>query len=398
MSFRGLWSVVIALFAVQLATGQNSPQSTLNVGGVVFSRPLVLRSDFVASDVLRRFMVRSKFSSPERMARYIGTHPGVGMNWFGLDYVKDCMRYVKGELLVAPSPKLKGGRILEVAEGFDRFGGSRFPNGSVIMTKKVHFWEREFEINYRQAMQKWVSKEVAHNPEYYRGRYSNEYIEKCVSSVKNGGYVRTNPIDVNGVMCEFHHCVGTKKIEVLSYKDHRMRDTISSKGHGSGSKFAGGGDMTWQQKPNIGKVWSASAARWVSAAGIDLVLSSAALIAAETRDKNDYIVNAGSVAAAYLSATITESVMVNAFSLSAGTTPAWFGSFFVGIGGVASWLASGVYFVVRSAVMYGWSEYQREQARRVENACRLSEQRMRQLVFAEAIQDNSDKLMCLIRR
>ena len=398
MSFRRLWSFVFVLFAAKLATGQNSPPATLNVGGIVLSRPLVLRSDFVAMDVLRLFMVRSRFSSPENMARYIGTHPGIGMNWFGFDYVKDCRRFVKGELLVAPSPKLKGGRILEVAEGFDHFGGSRFPNGSVIMTKKVHFWEHDFEIDYRRAMQKYVSEEVARNPEYYRGKFLDEYIDRCVSSVKNGEYVRTNPIAANGDMCEFNHCVGAKKFEVLSYKDHRMRDTIPSKGHGSGTRFAGGGDMTWQRTPDVHKVWSASAARWGSVAGIDLVLSSAALIAAETRNKNDYIVNAGSVAAAYLSATITESVLVNAFSLSAGTTPAWFGPFSVGVGGVASWLATGVYFTVRSAVMYGWREYQLEQARRVECACRLSERKMRQMIFAEAIRDNSDKLMCIIRR
>ena len=129
-----------------------------------------------------------------------------------------------------------------------------------------------------------------------------------------------------------------------------------------------------------------------------MALSSAALIAAETRDKNDYIVNAGSVAAAYLSATITESVMVNAFSLSAGTTPAWCGCLSVGVGGAASWFALGVYFVVRSAVMYGWKKYQLQQAKRVEEACRTSEQAARRMILSGAIRDNSEKLIRLVRR
>ena len=398
MNFKRQWAFVCALLVTFGAKGQNAQSSTVNAGGIEFTRPLVLRSDFVAKDVLRRFMIRSKFSDPERMARFIGTHPGVGMDWFSIDYVKECRRFVKGDSLEVPTPKLKGGKTIAVAEGFDRFGGSRFPNGTVLMTKRVHFWEREFEIDYRSAMQKYVSRQVASDPEYYRGIFSDEYIDRCISRVKDGKYVKTNPIAANGDMCEFNHCVGSKKFEVLTYKEHKMKDTLPSKGHGSGTKFAGGGDMTWQQTPKTGKIWASSASRWGGIAGIDIILSSAALIASETKDKNDYIVNAGSVAAAYLSATITESMMVKAFSLSAGTTPAWFGSVSIGMGGVASWLASGVYFVMRSAVMYGWKRYQLQQAIRVENACRVSEQAVRRKLLSDSLHDNSDKLMRIIMR
>jgi len=136
MNFKGILILFFVTLMARIAPGQSQPPSTMNVGGIVFSRPLILRSDFVAKDVLRMFMVRSKFSGPEQMARYIGFHPGIGCDWFSLDYVKDCRRFVKGDLHVAPTPKLKGGNTLAVADGFDRFGGSRFPNGTVIMTKK----------------------------------------------------------------------------------------------------------------------------------------------------------------------------------------------------------------------------------------------------------------------
>lgn len=404
MIFNVRRTIFPALLLSCSALGQERPLSTIDVGGVTVSRPLILRSDFVAKDVLRTFMIRSEFSTSEKMARFIGNHPGVGRDWFDLDYVKDCIRFLKGEISAAPTPRLKGGKHLPVAEGFDRFGGSRYPADAVILKKRVHFWEKEFASTsqnpdgYRKAMQRFVSQDVAKRPEFYKGKFSDEYIEKCVLKVNAGSYVKTNPITASGEMCEFHHNVATKEIAVISQRNHRLVDSLPSKGHGSGTKFAGGGDLTWAQVPLKRNVWASTALRWSGMAGVDLLLSSAAMFSSNARNKNDYIVNAGSVTAAYLSATVTESLIVNAFSLSAGTTPAWFGRIAVGAGGFASWIASGVYFAMRTAVMYGWKMYQLEQAIRVEKACRASETALRRSSISAAIQENSRILEEIVGR
>lgn len=394
MSFR-VGVVLVAILSANVLFADNG-EDFLSVGGVAMSRPLVLRSDFATKDVIRRFMCRAQWKTPESTARFVGRHTGLCHSFFHEDYIAACSKYVKGEVVAPPVPKLKNGTICEVGLGFDSFGGSKF--GDVVLTKRIHFWETEFVDDYRGAMKRYVAKLVSTSPDKYTKVFSNETIEQYVNWAKNGyKSALNNPVLISGERCEFHHDVASKKMLVLTQSEHRGTQTLSSKGHGSGTNIAGGGNMTWAQKHSFSQYMEMSAVRWGSFAGIDLLSSTITLSVSGTHDKSQYIANAGSVASACLAATLSESLFCTAYPLAAGTTPAWLGFIPICSGGVATWVASGVYMLTRYAVMYGWNQHHIEQARRVEDACKKAEQKARIGLLCGLVDYNSTELNNIVR-
>ena len=115
------------------------------------------------------------------------------------------------------------------------------------------------------------------------------------------------------------------------------------------------------------------------------------------KDNSQYIANAGSVAAAWLAASLSESLVVNAYPLSGGVTSRWAGQIAIGAGGPASWIATGVYLVTRMAIMYGWKEYQLAQAAKIERACKKAERTERLLLLDQHLSQNSIRLQNIVK-
>lgn len=392
MSFR-VGVVLAAILSANVLFADNG-EDFLSVGGVSMSRPLVLRSDFATKDVIRRFMCRAQWKTPESTARFVGRHANLCKEFFHDDFIVACRNYVKGELSVPPIPQLKNGSVLEVGLGFDSYGGSKFKN--VVLTKKIHFWETEFIDDYNGAMKRYIAKQISTNPDKYTKVFSNETIEQYVNWAKNGTGPLNNPVLANGAKTEIHHGA-TKKVELLTVEEHRLTQTMPSKGHGSGTNFAGGGEQIWGSRLSFEQCLKTSAIRWGGIAGFDLLASSASLAISGTADKSQYVANAGSVSAAYLTATISESLFCSAFPAAVGTTPAWAGFIPILSGGVASWVASGVYFITRQAIMYGWNQHQLAQAKRIEESCKIAEKRTRLCILGESVQYNSKTLNNIVR-
>lgn len=379
----------------------NPSENILSVGGIAVARPLVLRSDFAAKDVVRRFMCRAQWRTPESTARFVGRHTGLCSGFFHEDYIAACGEFVKGGMLAPPVPQLKNGTFCEVGLGFDMHGGSKFEK--VILSKKLHLWETQYigsRKECRMAMNKYLAELVASDPEKFKGSFSEETIQQYVNWVKSGNVSSSNlnnPTLANGEKCVFHHDVASKQILVITENEHVGTPTLPSKGHGSGTNFAGGGEIVYGQRQTLRHYLKASAMRWGGLAGIDLLSSTVTMSATGVTDKSQYIANAGSVAAAYLTATMSESLFCTAYPLAAGTTPAWIGLIPICSGGVATWVASGVYMLTRYAVMYGWNQHQIEQARRIEHACKKAEQKARIGLLYGLVNNNSTELNTIVR-
>ena len=402
MSFR-VGVVLVAILSANVLFADNG-EDFLSVGGVAMSRPLVLRSDFATKDVIRRFMCRAQWKTPESTARFVGRHANLCKDFFHDDFISACRNYVNGELSVPPIPQLKNGSFCEVGLGFDSYGGSKF--GKVILTKKISFFETEFiedlptptpNVKYRPAMNKYIAKLVAAEPERYKGTFSDETIQQYVNWAKNGKGALNNPVLADGSKTAIHHDVAHKQLQLMTKTEHVGTQSLPSKGHGSGTNFSGGGELSWARRQSFPQYLKTAAARWGGIAGFDLLISTAGLATTETNDKNQYVVNTGSVAAAYLSATISESLFCNAFPAAVGTTPAWAGFIPMLSGGVASWVASGVYFITRQAIMYGWNQHQLAQARRIEESCKIAEKRTRLSILGESVEYNSETLNNIVR-
>lgn len=396
MIFKPTGAFAALLAFLCLSAGGAETGNAISVGGSTLARPLILRSDFTSERVIQRLFVRSTMQTPESAASFVGRHPALCKKFFHKSYIEECQKYLNGELSSPPMPILKNGKIRAVGPGFDWHGGSRFQN--VVVEKHIHFWENDFAKNYQRAMDKWLAKEIAKDPEKYRGVFSDETIKLYAESAKTGKSVPDRKLLklANGDDFEFHHDVASKKILVLSQTEHRGQETLPSMGHGSGTKLAGGGNATWGKRTPFGEVVKVSSVRWGGMAGSDLIASSLALAMGGVKDKDRYIANAGSVGAAFLAATMSESLMVAAFPLSAGTTPIWLGILGVSSGGPAAWVATGVYFGARAAVMYGWNEYQLAQARRIEDACREAERATRVWLLTQSLAQNMQILESIV--
>lgn len=377
---------------------QSSPRTNLSVGGIALSRPIGLRSDFAEKRFVDLFHVRSHWRTPASTARYVGRHANACRKYFHNDYVKECVEYVRhGEIDVPPTPKLKNGAELDVALGFDRYGGSRFDPSKIVYKRRVHLGEVKFVgKGYKRAMQEDLASRVAKNPKQFENVFSKETIEQYVKWDKMKSGPLNNPILKSGQRCEFHHDVGRKEFQVLPVNEHRIDKKLPSKGHGSGSNFAGGGEQVWGEKPKSPNVIKATSLRWGGVAGSDILVSSALLWMSGNRNGAEYLANVGSAGAACFAAVGSESLLVGLMPLSAGTTPTYIGGVAICSGGVASWIATGVYFIVRQAVMYGWRQYQIQQAKRIELACKKAERDERIVWLRKGLERNTESLKALI--
>lgn len=395
MSFR-VGVVLVAILSANILFADNG-EDFLSVGGVSMSRPLVLRSDFATKDVIRRFMCRAQWKTPESTASFVGRHANLCKDFFHDDFISACCNYVNGELSVPPIPQLKNGSFCEVGLGFDSYGSPRYRN--ILLTKKIHFWETEYlgsRKKCREAMNKYMARLVAAEPEKYQGIFSEETIQQYVNWAKTGSHgVPNNPYLVNGAKTVIHHD-GKNRLFLIAEEEHFNSQTLPGQ-HATGSNLKGGGEIVYGKIRPFDDYLKVSAARWGGIAGFDLLTSTAALVISGTNDKSKYVANTGSIAAAYLTATISESMFCSAFPASVGTLPAWAGFIPMLSGGVASWVASGVYFITRQAIMYGWNQHQLAQAKRIEESCKIAEKRTRLCILGESVQYNSETLNNIVR-
>ncbi len=89
-------------------------------------------------------------------------------------------------------------------------------------------------------------------------------------------------------------------------------------------------------------------------------------------------------------------MLVTAYPLTQGSTPLFIGSCIINIGGPASWIASGVFFLSKYAIMAGWNAYQVRVAMEVEERCKQGEKQVRFTLLKKQIKQNSDTLFKII--
>ena len=68
----------------------------------------------------------------------------------------------------------------------------------------------------------------------------------------------------------------------------------------------------------------------------------------------------------------------------------------INLGGPASWIASGAFFLVKYSVMVGWKKYQVYEAMAVEERCKQSEKKIRFQLLKQKAKQNTEKLQSLI--
>ena len=273
-----------------------------------------------------------------------------------------------------------------------------FPRRAIIESITPQWWENQYVGDgYRAACNHEMALRVAKNPAAFQGRISNETIDQYCRYVRNGckGSLN-NPVLASGERGQWHHDVGKKRFLLLSETDHKGVNTLPSKGHGSGTNLAGGGNKTWGRKPARSAVLTTTSKRWLSFVGLDILLSTSSMYLSGERRKEAYLVNAGAAVAAGAGAVIAESLIVSAFPLSQGVTQSYLSGLALGAGGPASWVGTLVYLLTRQAIMIGWRSHEMAQARRVERACVLSERNARLAILLCRLKDNTIRLQQII--
>ena len=261
--------------------------------------------------------------------------------------------------------------------GYTAFGYPDF--GQAIITRDLCFWETKLAQtkSYARYLNKVYRKYYMENPEIFS--------KETVEAAKLGQSFK-NPILKDGTKLEWHH--DKNGYVLIPESEHgRLRHT--------------GGAKTWgykyaeeaQRIPNREIILTAQ--RWGQFVALELAFSIIGLAASGEKSPKTYAVNTAASATAGFLAWGVESLIITAYPLTQGSTPLFISGCMVNIGGPACWIASGVFFLSKYAIMSGWNAYQIHMALEVENACRMGEKQARFMLLKKNIAQNSDMLLAL---
>lgn len=229
------------------------------------------------------------------------------------------------------------------------------------------FWQEEVSKN----LNKW--REVLH--------------PDTISAYGRGDFSRV-PRLKSGEMCAWHHDV-ERRYQLVRVSEHgRLRHT--------------GGNVLWGEKyakrVTTGMMLRTTAIRWAQFSAIDFAVSSSVLWLSGERNLAPYLVEAGGTVTAGTLAWATESFLVTVLPNSAGSAPYFVGGIPLLGGGVAAWVATGVFIASKELVQWAWNEYQRREAERVERLCREAEREYRLSLLTQKIEQNSLSLKKLLEK
>lgn len=260
--------------------------------------------------------------------------------------------------------------------GYTAFGYPDFCKA--IITRDLCFWETKLAQtkSYARYLNKIYRQYYIDHPEIFSKETINAY---------KLGESWNNPKLIDGTELRWHH--GKNGYELVPVSKHSMQHT--------------GGAQTWgykyakeaQKIPHREIILTAQ--RWGKFAALELAFSTIGLAASGESSPNTYIVNTTASATAGFLAWGVESLIITAYPLTQGSTPLFIGSCMINIGGPACWIASGVFFLSKYAIMTGWKAYQVQVALDVEQRCKIGEKQARFILLKKTITHNSDTLLAL---
>ena len=203
------------------------------------------------------------------------------------------------------------------------------------------------------------------------------------------GYTSKNPVAVDGTELQWHH--GRGGYELVPVSEHgEIHHTGGAKTYGY--KYA----EASAKIPN--REIFLTAQRWGKFVALDFAFSSIGIGIAGEPDWRTYAINAAASTTAGFVAWGIESLLITAFPLLQGSTPAFIGGLAINLGGPASWIASGSFLLIKYSIMTGWEHYQIQTALAIEDQCRQAEKMAYFNHLKKQCQKNTEKLQSLLVR
>ena len=261
--------------------------------------------------------------------------------------------------------------------GYTAFGYPDF--GQAIITRDLCFWETKL------AQTRYYARYLNKTFRQYYIDHPNIFSKETIETAKLG-QSWNNPKLIDGTELQWHH--GKNGYELRPKPEHQ------SLPHEGGAK-------TWgykyaeaaQRIPNREIILTAQ--RWGKFAAMELAFSTIGLVVAGETSPETYIMNTTASATAGFLAWGIESLIISTYPLTQGGTPLFIGSLPINIGGPACWIASGVFFLSKYAIMAGWKSYQIHVAMEVEKRCQEGEKKVRFILLKKQIRHNNKLLLTL---
>lgn len=275
-------------------------------------------------------------------------------------------------------------KALKLRSGLPEYGLNGAPKFNSVWTRPVGVAETGLAQTpyYARNLNKlFWQEEVSKNLSKYRKILH----PNTIFAYESGNFSRV-PRLKSGEVCVWHHDV-KKQYQLVRASEHgRLRHT--------------GGNTIWGNKfaksVSPGMKLLTTAFRWTQFSALDFAVSSSFLWLSGERELSHYLVEAGGSVAAGTLAWGTESILVCALPNSAGSAPYIVGGIpFLG-GGVATWVATGVFIASKELVGWAWNEYQKREAERVERLCREAEREYRLALLKQSIERNTQALTNLL--
>lgn len=232
---------------------------------------------------------------------------------------------------------------------------------------------------YARILNKKFKSYILQHPEKFSAETIADYSQ---------GFTNRNPKTIEGISLEWHHDGKHRFLLVEQGEHHSLPHVGGNKIWGS--KYA----KNISRVPNLETVWTAR--RWAKFSALELAWSSVALMTSHDKDYRTYTVNAlASISSGFLAWGI-ESLTIKSFPLTIGTTPYFINMLPVNIGGPASWIATGIFMLTKTAIMTGWKEYQLMEALEIEKSCQYAEHFALVSKLKTAGKNNSEVLLQII--
>lgn len=266
--------------------------------------------------------------------------------------------------------------------GYNMHGFPEFKN--IIIERKLQFWETRLAQtrSYTRYLNRLYKTEIISHPEIFSAETIRDYTK---------GLTSRNPRYITGEVLQWHH--GEDGYYLILESEHQGYP------HTGGNKIWGFKHKEameeWLRK-NPRRLQEITAQRWGAFVALDLVLSSASLAIQGKKDWQTYAVNTTASASAGFIAWGLESLLITSFPLMQGNTPVFILGHAINLGGPASWIASGTFFLTKYAIMTGWEKHQVQAALEVEESCRYAEKMTRFNIIKRGANYNSQKLLSLI--
>ena len=261
--------------------------------------------------------------------------------------------------------------------GYTAFGYPDF--GDAVITRNLHLWETKLAQTeyYSRFLNKMFRQYYIDHPEIF----SKETIEAAKL-----GQSWNNPKLTDGTELVWHH--GKKGYELRPKFEHQ------SKPHTGGAKTWGYKYAEASKRIPYREI-ILTAQRWGKFVALDLALSTFGLALSGAQKPEPYLINLVASTTAGCVAWGVESLIITAYPLTQGSTPLFLGECMINIGGPAVWIASGMFFLSKYAIIAGWNKYQVHLATIIEQQCKRAEKKARFLILKDDIRKNNEKLKSL---